>query len=185
MNIEKLSPSELEEINKRLLDIYGRYEDKPHFKLVWSEDEFENRWMTHTNEGLELLNPEVRYVPKYRPHTRNRYILEGIRVVPTGVETDLVTKLSYEPMWTFNGKDGGYIKPIWRAIEFILKCAEEGQTGKKEILKDKTKEEQLAELEEALFGNENSVNTALSHRSGVAFGPGSSPNSSTPSFGEN
>lgn len=195
MNIVKLEQYQFDEINKRLADKYGKFENGfPYFRLIWSEDVMERRRMTHTDEGFELINPEVRMVPKYRHYIRDRYILEGLTAVPEFVETDLVEKISYEPVWTFETGTGQYIIPIWEAVYFILETVKHNQenAGKPreyqgKILGDNEdlgKEEQLHnkltkvnELEKELFGNETSVGDALSHRSGVGFGPGSSPNS--------
>jgi len=190
--MNKIPKFEFDEINRRLIDKYGKFEDQPYFRLVWSNDCFEKRWMTHTDEGWKLLQPEVRLVPKYLDR-KDRYVLEGLMAVPLGVETDLTTPISYEPVWTFRHGDN-YVRPTWYAIWTILEIVRENQENAGasrefhgEILgvnEDLEKEEQLEkkqarviELEKELFGNETAIGTALSHRSGVGYGPGSSPNS--------
>ena len=185
--IHKLPNFMFIEINKRLGDLYGFMEpEKPYFRLVWSDDVLEKRWMTHTDEGFQLLFPEVREVPKYRNWKPSRYVLEGLQVVNHNVETDIPFDISYEPIWTFQDRHGEYLIPIWPAIKMILDTLKENVENKgqikyrdpdsspKEALENQ--EKRAKELEEALFGNETPITTALSHRSGVAYGPGSSPN---------
>lgn len=188
MPIQKLLRSELEEFNKRLALHYGELDaGKPYFRLVWSDDVFEKRWMTHTDEGFQLLFPEVREVPKYRNWKPSRYILEGLQVIDPSTETDIPFRTSYEPLWTFQDSHGEYLIPIWPAIHMILETVRANQERKGEVkykdpdsVPNEAIENQKARIDKLttdLFGNETSVTTALSHRSGVGYGPGSSPNS--------
>jgi len=195
MNIVKLDPYKFEELNKRLVDNYGKFDNGfPYFRLIWSEDILEKRRMTHTDEGFELIHPVVREVPKYRHYIRDRYILEGLTAVPEFAETDLVEKISYEPLWTFETSRGEYVIPIWEAIYFVLETVRHNQenAGKpreyqgkilgenndlSEPEKLENKRARVDNLEKELFGNETPIGDALSHRSGVGYGPGSSPNS--------
>jgi len=183
--IQKLLPSEFEAFNQRLIELYGRMDTNlPYFRLVWSDDVYEKRWMTHTDEGFQLLFPEVREVPKYKGWKSNRYVLEGLQEVQG--ETDIPAKISYEPIWTFQDRNGEYLIPIWPAIQLILETLKENvekagtvkykdpESDPKEAME--VQEQRVKEYEEALFGNESKITTALSHRSGVAYGPGSSPN---------
>ena len=110
----------IEEINKRLLDYYGKKEDKPAFRVVWSEDILEKRLFNVTTEGLQLLTPEIREVPKYRHYIKNQYILEQLTEIPPTVETDLTTNLSYEPLWVFADKDGFPLPPQWKICKIII-----------------------------------------------------------------
>lgn len=186
----RLQDYEFNEYNKRLSDIYGELEKgMPFFRLVWSDDVFEKRWMTHTDEGFQLLYPEVREVPKYRNWKPERYVLEGLQFISPEMESDIPFPISYEPIWTFEDKGGNYLPPIWPAIHFILETLKEN-TEKSNMVKYKdpdadpqeaieNKKVRVDKLVEDLFGNETNVTTALSHRSGVAYGPGSSPNTNS------
>src|SRR3990167_2200922 len=92
----------IDHINYQLLKKYGREEfaqNQQRFRVVFSEDQFEKRWVTHTKDGFELAFPEVKEVPKYRQYIHARYVLE--RLVPVGFESDLTTKVSYEPVHVF------------------------------------------------------------------------------------
>jgi len=131
MEVQKLQPYEFEEINKRLVDRYGKFDNGfPYFRLIWSEDVLEKRIFHHTAEGFELLNPEVREVPKYQHYIKDRYILEGLVEIPTQVETDLITKISYEPIRTFETSKGEFLIPRWDAMHFILETIRGNQEDK-------------------------------------------------------
>jgi len=166
-------------INQRLKTLYGRFEttEYPLYRVVWSEDEFEKRLTHYTDEGYELLNPEVRELPKYRQWAPNRYILERLVVVPEFVETDLTGRFSYEPLWVFSDRFGNPLPPKWEAIVMIidqvLKQAAKatGAKYKDPEADDKSgldaKRERVEKLTEELFGNETNVGDALAYREGV------------------
>ena len=109
----------IEEINKKLIQEFG-YEltGQPRFRVVFSEDQYEKRWTDFTDDGFELLTPEVRLLPKYKQWVRAKYILE--RLVPVVGETDLVTKVSYEPAWVFQDKHGNYLPPFFEGCKHII-----------------------------------------------------------------
>ena len=95
----------IEEINKKLLEEFcTEFGNAPRFRVVFSEDQFEKRFTDRTDEGFELIHPEVRLLPKYKQWIREKYILE--RLIPIVGETDLITKVSYEPAWVFQDKQG-------------------------------------------------------------------------------
>lgn len=117
----------IESINKQLIDLFGidTISGLPIWRVVWSEDQFEYRYGTYddiTPGGLYLRTiTEVRYVPKYRQWIQNKYILERLVVVPTINEDDLPdTKISYEVLWVFEDKKGGYLPPHMEATKFII-----------------------------------------------------------------
>lgn len=179
MHIQKLSPEDFALYNRRLADNYGKLEDKPFFRLVWSEDILETRLMTHTNEGIQLLHSEVRTVPKYRHYIRDRYILEGMTVVPKFVETDLVEELSYEPFYTFEDKHGEYLIPKWNVIHFVIEnlrnATENAGKGPKYVDPDSKPEEaienqkkRIDQLITDLYGEDRTeIADALHYRDGV------------------
>jgi hypothetical protein len=142
--------------------------------------------MTHTDEGLLLLNPEVRRVPKYWLDLNNKYILEALKAIPEYVETDLVAKLSYEPMWTFEDKHGNPLYPRWEAIRFVLETVKANMEHKKGPYKDPDigenpvetaliRKERLDEIQMDLFSDETSITDALKLGTGIVV-PGNSGN---------
>jgi hypothetical protein len=145
------------------------------WRIVWSGDEFEKRLVNTTSEGLILLTPIVREVPKYG-YIRERYILEHLVLVPEVSQNELPTqKLSYEPLWTFADKDGNYLPPKLEAARFVIDIINSVQ-GKQSMHKyvDPDKEnpierrqERVDKLQEELFGNETPVGDALAHKTGI------------------
>ncbi len=109
----------IESINEKLLIEFGtEFGDTPRFRVVFSEDQYEKRWTEFTDEGFELLHPEVRLLPKYKQFIREKYILE--RLVPVVGETDLLTKISYEPAWVFQDKNGNYLPPFFEGCRYVI-----------------------------------------------------------------
>lgn len=163
----------IEEINKKLIYEFGReWNGEPRFRVVFSDDQYEKRWTQFTDEGFELLEPEVRVLPKYKQWVQQKYVLE--RYVPVTGETDLIDKISYEPAWVFQDKNGNYLPPFYEGcklvIESLLSAMGRKDTFTKYKDKNVSQEERLAEIkkvEDELFGNETEVTDALHYGSGV------------------
>jgi hypothetical protein len=165
-------------INEKLIadfGLEGLASDKPRFRLVWSDDEFEKRWTKFTAEGFELVHPEVKLLPKYRQYIQGRYILE--RLVPVVGETDLVEKVSYEPLWVFQTgfKTGHqYLPPRYDLCHFLIEnlLNISGRTGMHAKYKDPAIDPEyrtklVDDMRKTLFGNETAVGDALAHDYGV------------------
>lgn len=170
----------LETINKRLLDHYGKFEDgRPNWRVVWSDDQFEKRKITHTLEGLELLHPEVREVPKYL-YAKHRYILERLIPVPYSSHEELTTSTSYEPVWTFEDSQGNPLPPVWEAIYLLVQIVRDNlaNAGRRGPVKapegmGNTSEEikmRVEKLQEQLFGNESKITDSLAMDTAVGYG---------------
>ena len=163
----------IESINEKLLNDYGtEFGNAPKFRVVFSEDQYEKRFTDFTDEGLELIYPEVRLLPKYKQYIREKYILE--RLVPVVGETDLLTKVSYEPAWVFQDKHGNYLPPFYEGckhvIESLFSAIDKAGTFTKYKDKNISVEERAAELkkvEDQLFGNETEVGDHLAYGTGV------------------
>jgi hypothetical protein len=171
----------LETINKRLKDQFGRFHttDMAMWRVVWSEDQTEKRWTDHTDEGFPLIRPEVRELPKYRQWIKDKYVLERLIAVPEYVQTDLIEKLTYEPVWVFEDKQGNPLPPKWEAIFLIINQVYKtaaNYTGAKykdpDVLDPKLAKEQkqakIDALVEELFGNETSTGDSLAYKEGVS-----------------
>lgn len=170
----------LDVINQRLLEHYGRFEDgRANWRVVFSNDEFEKRIVDCTPEGLSLAYPEVREVRKY-PFDDGKYILERLIGIPDGALTDLTTRTSYEPVWTFQDKDGNALPPIWDAIYCIVHTVThnlsragmgvplkqpEGLGNTAEEIRDR-----VEKLEKELFEDETEITDALRYDSAVGYG---------------
>lgn len=174
----KIPDWELAELNDRLRTYYGQsLEGLSNYRIIWSDDQYEKRRMTHTDSGLFLLSPEVREVPKYKQWVQEKYILERLTIVSEMGETDIVEKLSYEPLFVFEDRNGFPLKPIWSAIYFIMDNILHNMESKGYVKykdPDSSQEEaienkkiRIDNLVEDLFGNESSVGTALAHKEAV------------------
>ena len=165
-------------INRQLIDLFGidTLTGRPIWRIVWSEDQLEKRLVNTTDEGLLLLTPIVKEVPKYRPYICDKFVLEQLVIVPESQESDLPTsKYSYEPIWTFVDSQGNYLPPTLPAAKFIIDTVY-AALGKKSLAKYKDPDnenpterydQRINEIEEELFGNETSVTDALAHQMGV------------------
>src|SRR5690348_16564919 len=114
----------VETLNNRLLEYFGKFNDQPKWRVVWSEDQFEKRLTHYTDEGFQLLTPRMVELPKYKQWIHNKYVLEKLCVVPDGQKHELVTNLSYEPMWVFEDSIGNPLPPKWEAINLIVQNTE-------------------------------------------------------------
>lgn len=174
-----ISPEDLAEINQRLIDKYGKFDNLPYFRVSWSEDQFENRTVTHTSEGFPLTYPEVRLVPKYKPLVHNKFILEGLRETPIDMGRMDVQgfKISYELIWQFMDKNDEALAPRWDACYFILETLKENQENAGKVkYRDpnsdpnealELQKQRLDKLQEELFGNETDTGDALAHKTGI------------------
>lgn len=172
---------DLKDINKRLLTKYGRFSttDFPRYRLVWSTDQFEKRWTKYTKDGFELIQPEVRELPKYRQTDPDRWVVEKCWEVIPEVNPELVEKISFEPLHIFKGDNGEYIQPSYRAVEFVIEMVHKAMATLagaeyKDPLesihpKDQAdfERERIGKLSKELFGNETDISDALGHREGI------------------
>ena len=101
-------------LNVRLVDRYGKtIDNKPHFRLVWSDDMYEMR--TYCRPPLV----GTARVKKYE-YLFHRWILEMWANNPPPRE--VINYDFYEPLWVFEDKNGNPLPPIWKAIEFVIYC---------------------------------------------------------------
>jgi hypothetical protein len=167
----------VETINRRLHDIYSETANLPNFRIVWSEDQFEMRRTNFTDEGFELIHPEVRNLPKYRQWIQRKYVLERLTVVPYVNEADLPdSKLSYEPIWVFEDAKGDPITPAWAVTKFIIdgihKAMAEAGVYTKYPDKNETVEQindRLQTIQDSLFENESNVGDALATKNAISM----------------
>lgn len=173
----------IETINQYLRDNFGIDSDdaEPIFRVVWSDEQFENRLTKYTDSGIELLVPEVRRLPKYS-YVQHAYILERRVLVP---DTDLKelagVKKSYEPLWVFIGGDGTPVPPTIKGCKFIIDTVY-AAIGKSSLAKYKdplaglspeelaeVKKKEIDQIEEELFGDESGLKQQTINESGSAI----------------
>lgn len=171
----------VEEINDRLLRFYGRSYDLQLWRIVNSETQFEKRLTKFDDKGNELLQAEVRELPKYKQWLHNQWILERLMPVPEINMKELVEPLSYECLYAFEPG----VFPSWEALAFVIaivnkKSAEvvgvaytdpdiiQGPvTNNAEYLAWKSK--QTKDIMENLFGDESDISTQLAHGEAVSL----------------
>jgi hypothetical protein len=169
----------LDTVNQRLKEHYGRTVDtgQVNWRIVWSDDQYEQRYgeyVDYSESGLYLRTvTESRKVLKY-PWINHRYVLERLSIVPMVHNTELHTKVSYEPIYTFEADNGEALPVKWEPAKFIIDTLLEGMGDKGTRYKEPSSEEQLVEeqqridkLQEELFGNETDTTSALSVKEGI------------------
>lgn len=176
----------IDRINVTLLDHYGRLENLPTWRVVWSEDQFEWRYGTYTDYtkgGIFIREvTERREVPKYRQWAPEKWVLERLVVVPLDADPDhpqIDSALSYEPIWVFERE----LPPVWTAVKFIVDQVYENMRqhntgpvvkytdpdiGHPDDVKGR-KEKEIKDIEESLFGNETDTGDALAYKQGVGY----------------
>lgn len=175
-----IEPTAVKYINKQLRSRYGISTDtnQPIFRIVWSDDQLENRKAKFTAEGIELLTPQIMEFQKYKIiGIEGKWILERLVVVPEYQQEEIGVKLSYEPIWVFQDKDGNALPPRLDAALLIVNTLY-AALGKKSLRNyvdeqdgnsPEIKEARVQKLQEELFGNETEVGDALAHHSGVSL----------------
>jgi hypothetical protein len=175
----------VETINQRLMDHFGVADDgRPIYRIVWSEDQFEKRFGVYEDYSGDIYLrtvKEVREVPKYRQWIHEKYVLENLVIVPPINSEELMTKISYEPLWVFMDKAGFPLPPKWEAAKFIIdqQQAIRGQESLGPKYRDKymtedaksVREDEVQNLRESLFGNESSVGDALADKQSTIVMP--------------
>lgn len=165
----------IEYINEQLIKRYGNEpyaDDLPRFRVVFSDSQVEKRWVTHTKEGFELIHPQVSEVKKYW-YIEAKYVLE--RLVPIDTDnTDLTTKVGYEPAHVFMTPSKEYLPPRFDMCTVVADRLLDVATGR---VKPKKKVDPATEpgymeslykrMYQNLYGNETSTTDALAYNYGV------------------
>jgi hypothetical protein len=166
-----------ETINQRLKDYFGvAWNNDVIWRVVWSEDQFEKRLTAYTDTGLQLLFPEVRELPKYKQWIKEKYVLERLTVIPEINKDELTEKISYEPIFVFEDKNGFALPPRWEACKFVIDSilAAQGEESMfpKYVESDldqpqEVRNARIEKLQEELFGNETNTTDALTYKQAI------------------
>lgn len=160
-------PQEITDINRQLIEHFGVDTDSSAamWRVVWSDDQYEQRLTNHTDEGFELLQPEVRMLPKYKQWIQHAWVLENLVIVPVQNMNELPsTAKSYEPIWPFlDPKTDKPIEPVFWACKFVIDTvnAAKGKSSMAKYVDEEAKnpieqqELRINKLTEELFGSES------------------------------
>jgi hypothetical protein len=171
-------PESIETLNYRLERDYGKLDLYPLWRIVWSDDEREKRKGTfnYYDASGNFLKAEVgvQEVPKYN-YIKEKFILERIVPVPEMNRNELLTPLSYEPVFVFERGNGEFLPPRWDVTRIVIetimkKSAEAVGSTYKEPTQEEELEQRAARLEqiqEELFGNETDTSDLLHAHEGI------------------
>lgn len=161
---------EVDTINKYLETNYGRYlNGSPIFRIIWSDDMFENRWGHYEiYSGPIYLRTEecVKLVHKYN-YIKERWILEKFSPPPISITKELPDSVhgSFEPLYIFESAKGIALKPILPVCQILIQAVLNPweRTKKNALIEDLVK--QVEEKDEQMFKDmiENESNIFL-HR---------------------
>lgn len=118
-------PTDIDVINRQLVKTYGKYLDgRPWFQIVWSTSQTEKRVGTFSDYYGSIFVREyvgMAEVPKYpSPDYKDRWVLEKLMFITNKELWADTEKGVYEPVWVFRGREGAYVKPTWKAVEFVM-----------------------------------------------------------------
>jgi hypothetical protein len=152
--------TDVEIINAWLQGQYQTLENRPVYRLVWSEDIFENRlgtFRTFTPSGLFLRETTgVRKVRKYN-YIHHRWIFEMFAPgnITRNPETPDASSGDYVPVYVFESGTGIYLPPTRKVVEFLISCLE-GRVKRDELPSDEYLEDkELQAVEESLDDHPN------------------------------
>jgi hypothetical protein len=162
-------PTDILKINEQLRDEFGieTTSTNPMWRISWSNDQYEMRLTDRTPEGLVMLTPQLRLLPKYRQWLQPPcWILERLVVVPEFQAAELGGKqVSYECLHPFLGRNKLPVQPVWPACQFLVNLIYAAMGHKpmpkyidpesKEPLEEQKKRIDL--LVEELFGDESNL----------------------------
>jgi hypothetical protein len=156
----------IESINRQLINLYGAdtVTGQPMFRVVFSDGQREKRLTPCDDKGNELLQPEVRELPKY-PYIKAKYVLENLVGIPEANIHELPeSRMSYEPLYVFEGSGNKYLPPRLDVAKIIIdtmyaalgkQSMAKYTQGSDEELAQKLKE--LDEIHEYLYGDESGL----------------------------
>lgn len=169
-------PTDVKIFNRKLKEVYGKHLDgRQLFRLIWSESELEKRYGTYNVfYGNIYIRTEtgVLEVRKYN-YIKERYILERLVYMPS---REIVGSENghYECVYVFQDKDGNYLKPIWKALEYICHKLLHGRVVPKSesILANEEKDamdKETAEFLDYLNQEQSPLAAALADKEAVSY----------------
>ena len=166
--------TDVENLNKYLISQGLSEDNKPLFRLVWSDGIYEHRhglfrdYVLGTNILIREVT-ETRLVRKYN-YINQRWILEKwapgnltyTKEIP-GTESG-----DYIPVYVFEDKNGDYLPPNMKVLNFILAFLR-GQIRKEDIPSQEYLDEKEIQLIEDELGNHPTFSTHGAARNSIAY----------------
>ncbi len=156
--------------NKEIRYLFGHsYVGHSHFQVVWSNDQFENRYGEfEIFSGPIFLRTEigVRRVKKYN-YLEDRWILERLFDNVPNI-TGIMANFTYEPLFVFQDNKGNYLEPVFRAVFLLVQQALYGPP-KERITESSMKDREKKELDDDIefiqeyLENENPYQATMLH----------------------
>jgi hypothetical protein len=184
-------PQDIQTINQQLIDHFGvdTITGKAMWRVSWAGDQTEKRLTKYTDQGVELLFPEVLEKVKY-PWIKGRWILERLVLVPIINQDEIpADPQSYECMWIFESPiTNEAIPPIFTACKFVVDTvyAAIGKSSMAKYVDEEAanpieaKEKRINQLVDELYGEESSLllrtktGEAVAYTGPTPFGPNES-----------
>jgi hypothetical protein len=167
--------TEVERINKQLADRFGidTVTGRVMYRVVWAEEQFENRLTEYDDRGNPLLVPEVRLLPKYQ-WIKGKFILENLMYIanPESQKELAGQKLSYEVVFVFDDKNGNPLPPNFDVCVLVITTMQAAMKGGgyvkyKEGNPVEERKQEIEALQQELFGDESEITDALARGSGI------------------
>jgi|ERR1035437_4046659 hypothetical protein len=169
----------IEKINDWLKEFGGENpQAEPFFRIVWSNDQYEIRnGEFNIFSGMLFLRTEIgdKLVRKYN-YIHERWILEKWfpQSLVRNTETPAVTNGDYEPFYVFQDKNGNYLFPTLKVVEFIFYSMMHGKPStEQEILTEmKIKEDKEIQtfmdmIDTSPIGNALRMKEAVGYTKGI------------------
>ena len=147
--MSNLDRSKIDYINKKLTQDYGYESDlRPKFRLVWSEDEFEDRFSTfvdYSESGIFLREvTEARHVYKYP--WRGCYLLE--KTNGRVITKEILTHNGYECVYKLPEDKELNPRAVYMLVHWLVTGSIARGKNVSEYTDEKEKQERLKELNE-------------------------------------
>lgn len=167
-------PEAIDKLNYKLHRTYGDdLTGRVIYRVVWAEDQRENRLTEYDDHGNQLVQPEVRLLPKYQ-WIVGKYILEKLMYIanPESQKELAGQVLSYECIFAFEDAAGNPLPPLFDVCQLVISTMEAAMKGGGFVKykSDDTPEKRLEsinKLQAELFGNETDTTDAMAHKDAI------------------
>ena len=156
-------------INKALKSKYGSdFAGYPTYRIVQNSKSLrEHRFGTFRHYYGKIFSREETgcfNVLKYSYVPEGLWILE--KLFYNEANPELTERRTYEPLFVFYDKDGGYFKPNFKLCEFVIECA---LNGPSKILSQKEKDDKEVEMFYEMLGGDATVDGSIADGSGTSY----------------